>query len=396
MPTAAAAAPSPVEAPAAPAASTEFSIEIVERLELAESAWREFQRRALMTPYGRFEWVAAFARNVPGATRAALVRNRAGRVALLLPFAVERKLHCIIGSAVGGRHANLTLPLVSPELADELTPGGARQLLRQLGRAAHLDLLTLPNMPVTWRGRPNPFAAGGRPSPNDIWSLHLGPDPEAALSRSMSAESRKKLRKKMSALEKLGPVSIVEGGDPESVDRLLGAFFAQKASRLAELGIPNLFTDEGTRRFLRDAALAGLSAERPAIELYGLAVGDRIIAVFGGAADPFRFSGMFVSFESGPFARYSPGELIVVAAVRRQAARGRQVVDFGVGEARFKRSICDTTERLVDVSVAVTAKGRIFGETRSGLVDLKGRIKRSPHAMAGVARLRRGLAKLRG
>lgn len=374
----------------------DLAIEVVDDLSTIEVAWRDLESRAVMTPYGRFDWMAPYARNMAGPVRVALLRDAAERVALILPLAIERRLHFAIGTAAGGKHANVNLPVIAPELASSLTPQGAKELLRGLGRAAGVDLVTLPNVPVNWKGRPNPFAAGGQPSPSDLWRLDLVEDGEGALDRSMSSDARRKLRKKLRAIEKLGPVAVLHARDAGSVDRLLAAFFAQKSARLRELGIADAFADPATCDFVRAAALAGLDAGRPGIEIYGLSVGDRIVAVFGGVATSERFSGMFVSFEAGPFARFSPGELIVTAVVREQARRGLKAIDFGVGEARFKRSVCDVCEPLVEVSVPVTAKGRLVGQTRSGFVAVKRQLKRSPQAMAGIARLRRGLAQLRG
>ena len=87
--------------------------------------------------------------------------------------------------------------------------------------------------------------------------------------------------------------------------------------------------------------------------------------------------------------RFSPGDLLLQHLVRDQTARGRQGFDLGVGEARYKASICDETIELVDTVLPVTLRGRAYGLVRLGLTRAKRRIKRDPRLFAAVARLRR-------
>ncbi len=397
MTTIAAAAPALASTDRSRTSGTDLSIEIATGLAAAEAVWREFERDAVMSPYGRFDWVSAYAGSVEGreAIRVAVARDAAGRVAAILPCSVARRFGTTIGAAPGGKHANFNLPLMRPDIANSLTPEGATKLLHEVGRAIGLDVVALPNVPVSWNERPNPFASHGRPSPSHASSLRLEGDGDATLARSMSPDARKKLRNKVRGLAKQGAVAVLEARSEAEVDRILDAFFHQKETRFRELGIPDPFTDPAMRSFLRAGALARLDEGRPAIELYGLTVDGRIVAVLGGAADALRLSGMFVSFEPGETARFSPGEILATEIIRRQCERGRQVFDLGVGEARYKRNLCDSIEPLVDVVVPITLRGRLHGAARGSLVTLKRRIKASPRAMAALSRVRRGLSRIR-
>ena len=98
---------------------------------------------------------------------------------------------------------------------------------------------------------------------------------------------------------------------------------------------------------------------------------------------------MFVSFEQGETARFSPGEILATSIIRRQCELGREVFDLGVGDARYKRSICDQVETLVDMCVGVTARGRVYASLHAGAVGVKRRIKTSARGMALLSRLRR-------
>src|SRR5919107_4460097 len=90
---------------------------------------------------------------------------------------------------------------------------------------------------------------------------------------------------------------------------------------------------------------------------------------------------MFNSFDgSADVVRSSPGELLLAQLIRHQCERGRQAFDLGIGEARYKTTLCDETEELVDVFVPVTARGHLYAVTARRLVAWKRFVKRTPWA----------------
>lgn len=360
--------------------------------------WRAFEAGAVMTPYGRYDWVAAYQRSLPDTvrdTRVAIIRDRRGDPVLLMPFQIEHRFGLRIASAVGGKHVNYNLPLMHPDFAAGLTAERARTILSEAGRAMGADMILVPNMPVAWEGRPNPFAASGLPSASNAFALRLEADGEATLARSMSADARKKMRNKARRLEAIGQVTLARAGTPADARRALVAFYEQKARRFADLGIADPFSGDTTRAFLEDAATTGLAKDRAAIEFYVLSVGGEIAAVLGGAADGRRFSGMVLSFQGGELEKLSPGEMLVTGAIRDLCARGYRMFDLGVGDARYKRSICDEVEALVDIALPLTLRGRAAALAETGLLEAKRRIKSSPRAMAAVGRIRKLGARLR-
>lgn len=362
----------------------------------ARDSWRAFEQDAVMTPYGRFEWAAAMSAAASGKARAVLFRDPSGSLLAILPLIVERRAGLLVASSVGGKHANYTLPLLRPGLMERLSKDTARAMLAQAARSVGADAVSLSQVPVEWDGCPNPFAALGQPAASTAASLLLSANGDATLARSMSAEARKKLRAKIRGLEKSGPVELRQAVTRDEVELILGAFLDQKAARFRSLGIHDPFATEEMRRALRSGALAGLDRREPAIELYGLDVAGRIVAVFGGAADARRFSGMFLSFADGPEARFSPGEVLVTSVIRRLCEQGRTTFDLGVGEARYKSSICDSADALVEIDLAVSWLGRGYVRARGAALGCKLRLKASPRVMATLAWSRRRLAAIRG
>jgi CelD/BcsL family acetyltransferase involved in cellulose biosynthesis len=240
-----------------------------------------------------------------------------------------------------------------------------------------------------WEGAANPLAFTGEPEASDAYGLMLGPDPDATLRLVFSADARKKLRSKEKRLvEAKGALQYRCAETSEEAAGYLAAFYAQKSARFAAMGVADPYADPAIRAFLAVAA----SGPHPAMEMHALRLADsgRVLATFGGAVTGDRFSGMMTAFDADPeIARFSPGDLLLLHLVRDQAARGRLAFDLGVGEARYKASICDETISLVETIVPVSLRGRAYGAIRQGLIRTKRRIKRDPRLYAAVQRLRR-------
>jgi CelD/BcsL family acetyltransferase involved in cellulose biosynthesis len=375
----------PIAAPAA------YEVEAVAELAALEPLWRELETSGVASPYQRYDWVKAYAEATAVSEgfrpRILVVRDALRRPCLLLPLGIARRHGLAIAAPLGGKHANYHLPVIG---AGAPSPAELRRLLRDAGRRLGLDAYVFGNCPLAWRGVPNPLAEAGSPSPSNGYRLRLEPDCEAALKRAFGSETRKKLRKKEKRLGELGPVTHLVARSEAEVDRILAAFHAQKRARFRELGIANPFEDAAAQHFVRAAALAGLGHGHPAIELHALLAGDRVVATFGAAVDAARCCGMFNSFDTDPeIARSSPGELLTINVIRAYCRSGRTMFDLGVGEARYKNSVCDETEELVDLMLPVTARGRLYAAGLDGVQRLKRFVKQTPWAWGLVGVLRR-------
>ncbi|TNC11097.1 GNAT family N-acetyltransferase [Methylobacterium terricola] len=367
--------------------------EIFSSLAAAEGPWRALEALpgVVMTPYQRFDWVNAFAAALPGNARPCpvLLRDADGRPRALLPLAVKREAGIRVARVIGGRHANYHMPVFAGPDAAALPGAAYRQALAQGGRRAGIDVIHLVDQPRLWNGVANPLAEGPA-SPSDGYGLALAADPDAVLKRVMSGDARRKLRQKEKWLVAAhGPVEHHVAGDAAEGEAILAAYLAQKAERFAQLGISDPFADPSARRFLAEAHRAG------ALELHSLRTqAGRVLATFVGAVDAHRFSGMLTSFDPDPaLARFSPGDLLLQSLIRDQALRGRTALDLGVGEARYKASVCDETIGLVDAVLPVSLRGRAFGLAAEAGGRLKRRIKRDPRLWALVGRVRKAMAR---
>lgn len=368
-----------------------LTAEILSGLDAAEGVWRtaEGSPDCVATPYQRFAWVSAYLRETGEAegARVAILRDQAGRLRMLLPLVIRRRHGLALASTVGDTHANFHLPVFARDAA-AVPAAEVRTALVAAGARAGIDAFAFPYQPEIWEGMPNPLALGGEPEASNAYGLVLGPDPDSTIRRVFSADARKKLRSKERRLiESLGPVEYRRAGDGEEAQTFLAAFYRQKAERFAGMGIRDPYASEAIRRFLDRAA----SGTDPAVEMHALRVvaTGRILAVFGGAVNGTRYSGMMTSFDADPeVARFSPGDLLLHHLVREQTARGRLGFDLGVGEARYKASICDETITLVGTAWPVTARGQVYALMRAGLLRLKRRVKGDPRLFAAASRLR--------
>jgi CelD/BcsL family acetyltransferase involved in cellulose biosynthesis len=364
-------------------------------LDAAEAAWRALEEHGHVTPYQRFDWVSAFARHAMdgAALRVVTFRASCGRPMAVLPFALWRWRGITLAAFVGGKHANFHMGVYAKGAMAGLTAADARAMLEACARAlGGVDAFMLTNQPVAWDGARNPLALlEARPSPSQAFKLALSGDGDATIRKAMSRHARKKHKTKRARFLEMGPSRHFIARSDADKERILEAFLRQKSQRFSAMGVHDPFQHPGIRAFLRCAS--GLDGQAEALELAALELNGVLIATYVGAVSQGRFSGMATSFEPDPgVIKVSPGELLLVDLIRQQCAAGRSCFDLGVGEARYKTTICEQTEELVDSFVAMSGRGQIVAAVLRLAQRAKGAVKRSPrlHALAmRVSQLRR-------
>lgn len=359
-----------------------------------EADWRALEADALVTPYQAYDWVRPFVETIGEVEsmdfRFVRVEDGQGALLALFPLVITRRLGARFAEFIGGKHANYHMGLYRPDFAEALDAATARQLLQEVGTAiGRIDALFLINQPTQWRGIANPPAllASGQ-SPSRAYKLALEPgDGEGTLRRSMSKHARKKMTTKRNRFAEFGQSELVRARDATEIERVLDAFLAQKAARFAQMGVPDPFAAPAIRSFLREGA-TGQPGRPPVIELYSLDLAGRSVATYVGAVQGKRFSGMATSFDLlSETARTSPGEILLIELIKHKCQAGLAMFDLGVGEARYKTTICDDSDELVDTFFPLTAKGRAYARYSRAKRALKRRIKASPLALKTAQRI---------
>ncbi|WP_376988001.1 GNAT family N-acetyltransferase [Bosea sp. R86505] len=364
------------------------SLSVVEDIAALAEDWRALEDRAVMTPYQAYGWVRPFIETVGAAEgmafRHAVLRDAGGAALAILPLVITRRSGIRFAEFIGGKHANYHMGIYDPAFAAGLDATGARLMLAEIGVAiGGLDAFIFVNQPTQWQGVANPLAqlAGG-PSPSGAYKLALVPcDGEGSLRRSMSSHAHKKLKNKRNRFVTYGPSEMVRARTPAEIARVIDAFLRQKAARFAMMGIADPFAPPAVRRFLERGAQSD-GDRPPVLELYSLDVGGQSVATYVGAVQGGRFSGMATSFDmDSEVAKTSPGEILLVDLIRLKSREGITVFDLGVGEARYKTTICDERDDLVDSFLPLTARGHAFALFSRAKREAKRRIKASPAAL---------------
>ena len=376
-------------------------VRAVSDLAALEADWLALEADALVTPYQAYDWVRPFVETIGHAEgmefRFVRVEDGRGDLLALFPLVITRRLGTRFAEFIGGKHANYHMALYRPDFAGALDATAVRLLLQEIGTAiGGIDALFLINQPTEWQGVANPpaiLAAGQSPSRAYKLALEAG-DGEGTLRRSMSKHARKKMTTKRNRFAEYGPSELVQARSEAEIARVLDAFLAQKAARFAQMGVPDPFAAPAIRSFLRQGAI-GQPGRPPVIELYSLDLAGRSVATYVGAVQGKRFSGMATSFDLlSETARTSPGEILLVELIKRKCQAGLTMFDLGVGEARYKTTICDDSDELVDTFFPLTAKGRAYAQYSQAKRALKRRIKASPVALKAAQRIL-GLLKRR-
>jgi CelD/BcsL family acetyltransferase involved in cellulose biosynthesis len=345
------------EAPAAAAPGWKAAREVMSAGLARE--WDALASSGVASPYQSRRWVEGFIAHAGEAgDHHALItlRGESGALTGLFPFVLRQGKLGRTASFVGDKHANWHMPLMAPALSASLDTARSHRLLREIGALLpDIDAFTFINQPKSWNGAPAPLAclaawAGTQPA----YGLDISEGGEAAMARAMSKHARKNLRNKRRKLDEMGRLTLLQARSTSEIELVSASFARQKAERFAELGIPDPFAAPGMMDFLR----SGAEGEAPALVWHALMLEERPIAVFVGAVDAGRYSGMATSFVADPeIARYSPGEALLAELITAQAQAGRRMFDLGVGEARYKSSFCDLVEPVVETVMPLTARG---------------------------------------
>jgi len=382
------------------AAGRQLRIKILSDLGAAKRDWLELEGEdGLSTPYQHFAWVSCWYEHLgkaAGVTPYIVVgEDETARPLFLLPLGSERIGPLTVARFVGGKHSNANMGLWRRDYVSTVARTDLDNMVGLIaGADPSVDLLALLNQPVEWDQVPNPLALLPRQdSPSFAYKGRLARDFGELLQERVSSATRKKLRQKERALSKHGPIRYWRAETAADLRRMLDAFFVQKAERMKELGLANVFGETGVREFIEAAAThPGSSTKASSIEFYSASVGDTIVATFAGLGSNRRFCGMFNSMIHGEFAQQSPGELLLANVVRMCCERGYTTFDLGIGEAPYKRTFCAETEHLFDSIIPLSALGHVAAPFWRAHLNLKRGIKHSSKAQLVVGAVRRRLA----
>lgn len=382
-----------------PGRSEVAHIDQFDSFEAAGPAWeRLLAAGAVETPFTDMRWLAAWQRHVGEPHRfkplIAVGRDDHDAPLFLLPLALKRSRGLTSARFFGATHAHLNMGLWRREVAGAMSADRLRAILAGLADKNGIDLFMLRNQPFGWDGCDNPLARlPHQRVADDVYRLDFhGRNGEQVIKGRLKPNMRGLLRNKERKLEKLSGYRCFRASTAAEVDRVLDAFFVQKAAHFADQGVRNVFAAPGMDAFLRAACRTGLAEGRPPIELHALEGGGEVIAVLGGVAGRQRFAAMFNSYTRSENGRWSPGLIIATHVIRDCADRGLDSFDLGVGYAAYKWFFCKDVDPLFDSFLPFSAAGHAAALACRSSLALKRWIKTTPPVWNAVQTVRRLLA----
>lgn len=118
-------------------------------------------------------------------------------------------------------------------------------------------------------------------------------------------------------------------------------------------------------------------------------------AIYGGGIHNGRLSLYVSSIAEDETMRFGPGDVLLYHIVREACRRRLRVLDLGAGDADYKKSWCNETVPLFDLTQPMTMKGRAVSSVLRLAGTAKARIKSTPVLWNAVQKLRRVKGSLR-
>ena len=347
-----------------------LEISVHRSLREVEHTWRAFEAEANLTPYQRFDWMAAALMQQP-AEIAIVVFRRAGKAVSILPLELDRHLGFCRARFIGSRISNVDW-MASVDADPELTAALSRAL-GLLARDISVDVLEINNAPASWMQQASPLLAWTHQPASD----HLYFGSLAQVDGRLDAKRRRNLARGTRRLEELyGPVTLRRASSEEEVDRILAAFHDQRTKRFAQQGIPNPFAASHFQQFFRQTAMASLARELPTLRLHGLWAGEELVATAIGTYCESHYSQYINSTADGAAAKYSLMAILMLHLAEELKSEGIKTLDLGIGDFDYKLEWTDPLT-VWDLFIPLRRNGHAIAFLLRTIREAKVRVKKS-------------------
>jgi CelD/BcsL family acetyltransferase involved in cellulose biosynthesis len=351
-------------------------------------AWDELVRvMPRPSPFLLHAWLLEWFRHYGGASELAVQAVfRDGALVGAFPLVHKTRRGLRVARFMGGEQSSLADLLLAPS-EDPTT--GAALIAQASSEHDFAELFGLGGDSRVARAAPGRLYLFRRA---DAPVLELTDDWDALYQAKVSAKRRSQDRRRLKQLKERGPVEFSLARSRKEVELALADAFRLHALRWEARGDGSGFATPTGVSFHR-AALGAL-ADQDVVRLMTMKFAGQAIAFTLAFALGGRLYGYRMAFDPS-FARYSPGFVSLLELLASASQEGMNRVELLGGADPFKLELADDLEPLhLGLGLAATARGRAVVTTRSGVRQLRERLKSSTTARRAYDSARPLLARL--
>jgi CelD/BcsL family acetyltransferase involved in cellulose biosynthesis len=300
--------------------------------EQLHSEWNDLCSRVpTATTFQRPEWLLAYMQVFQPRPLWGIEVRHGERLVGLAPLYLERKGRERILAPIGLGLSDYLDVLVDPAAGKAAVDALLHHIVE---RHQDWDVIRFPELRPTSRLLDAHFPDGWEraASPREACPVLALSGSFDALAEAASTRLLAGLRNAKRRLEEKGSVSV-ELATEETLPAMLNKFFELHGKRWQEAGAPGVLADEKVKSFHRLAAPALL--RRGLLRLFLLRLNRRPIAALYAFFDN-QVAYCYLQGYDPAFRSYSPGGLILEAAIRRAIEEGKGAADFLRGREAYK------------------------------------------------------------
>jgi CelD/BcsL family acetyltransferase involved in cellulose biosynthesis len=356
----------------------------------------EIEQDAWVTPFQWSGWLQSWRHHIGEpllSIPVTVIVHSRGQPVLILPLAICNRFGVRYLTWCAYQQSDYCAPIVRRSYIERLGGiDGTDFLGRIASRLGGIDLVYLPKQPALIGNLANPFVLSNSVAYHagaHAISFVAGEKWESALQRRRSAKTRRRLKDKRTALEKLGLVTFRLANNPVDAQTIIESCLKTKSEQLRKNGYWDPFSPSGVRGFLVDyfSANVGQTTWAAALDIDGKPVATAF--GFGSRREWLLYQ---MSMNDGPEARHSPGSHLLMNLMRHCTEIGLKRLDLALGDETYKSEWCDEHMTLKTAVLALTAQGVFCKKMIVLRAALRERIASDP-ALYHAGKWFKGLAK---
>ncbi|MCB5364552.1 GNAT family N-acetyltransferase [Pusillimonas sp. CC-YST705] len=363
-------------------------IEVYNALADSEVAWTALEQRCECYVFQTWKWNAAWQAHVGDVQsvrpRIVHVTDASGSTLGIWPLGIYRQGSLRVLGFLGDVVSDYRAPLLAPEWFKSVDPKQFpefwQECLRLIGE---VDLVALERMPEQLGGWTNPMV--GLPDAvqaENAYAIRL-PDSMAEYlagrSKQMLAHNRRGVRR----LQELGDYTFTPEHGQAEMEEIFSAIVRLKTRRWQETGSEGLFAQQAYLNFYR--VLTQSELQDGMVALCSLKVGSTVVAAQWGLRFRGRYYWILPCYETGPWAKYSCGRILLQSMIEWASEQKLSVFDLTVGDESYKKDWANEHLPLWRWRQARSPRGRVY----LAYVQLRARARGNETLRCWVQRLKK-------